>query len=75
MVGYWFIFCDSGSTEALHPRHVYGTHGASRSLELVKCGGVFDHATGHYLSNVVVYSRLLGVSIPHLLGRNAPKLT
>jgi LPXTG-site transpeptidase (sortase) family protein len=24
-------------------------------LRLITCGGTFDHATGHYLSNVVVY--------------------
>jgi sortase (surface protein transpeptidase) len=46
-------------------RFVYGAHGASRSLQLVTCGGAFDHATGHYLSNVVVYSHLVGVSRPH----------
>jgi hypothetical protein len=45
-------------------RFVYGAHGASRSLQLVTCGGVFDHATGHYLSNVVVYSHLVGVTLP-----------
>ena len=26
------------------------------SLQLVTCGGVFDHQTGHYLSNIVVYT-------------------
>lgn len=36
----------------------YGAHGAIRSLQLVTCEGVFDHATGQYLSNVVVYSHL-----------------
>jgi hypothetical protein len=45
-------------------RFVYGAHGASRSLQLVTCGGSFDHATGHYLSNVVVYSHLVGVALP-----------
>ncbi len=44
-------------------RLVYGAHGSSRSLQLVTCGGVFDHATGHYLSNVVVYSRLAQVTL------------
>jgi hypothetical protein len=43
---------------AVPGRSVYGAHGASRSLQLVTCGGVFDRATAHYLSNVVVYSRL-----------------
>jgi sortase (surface protein transpeptidase) len=45
------------------PDHlVYGTHG-TESLQLVTCGGAFDHATGHYLSNVVVYSHLVRTSI------------
>jgi hypothetical protein len=37
---------------------VYGrrSYGA---LQLVTCGGVFDHATGSYLSNVVVYTALV----------------
>lgn len=39
-------------------RLVYGSHGRPE-LQLVTCGGVFDHATGHYLANIVVYSRLL----------------
>lgn len=45
-------------------RLVYGAHGGLRSLQLVTCGGVFDHATGHYLSNVVVYSHLVAVGLP-----------
>ncbi len=28
-------------------------------LRLITCGGTFDPATGHYLSNVVVYAKLL----------------
>jgi sortase (surface protein transpeptidase) len=40
---------------------VYGSHGI-RSLQLVTCGGTFDHATGHYESNVVVYSQLVSTS-------------
>jgi sortase (surface protein transpeptidase) len=39
-------------------RLVYGPHGG-RLLNLVTCGGVFDHATGHYESNIVVFSRLV----------------
>ncbi len=38
-------------------RRVYGSHRFS-ALQLVTCGGAFDHHTGHYLSNVVVYTRL-----------------
>jgi hypothetical protein len=44
------------------PDHlVYGSHGV-RELQLVTCGGTFDHATGHYESNVVVFTRLVSVS-------------
>ena len=39
---------------------VYGTSGA-RLLNLVTCGGTFDHTTGSYESNIVVFSRLVGV--------------
>lgn len=42
-------------------RLVYGSHG-TRSLQLVTCGGVFDHATGHYKSNIVVFSTLVSVT-------------
>lgn len=42
---------------------VYGSHGA-RSLQLVTCGGTFDHATGSYESNVVVFTHLVSVSLP-----------
>jgi sortase (surface protein transpeptidase) len=42
-------------------RLVYGTH-HTESLQLVTCGGAFDHATGHYLSNIVVYSHLVSTS-------------
>lgn len=42
---------------------VYGPHGRSL-LNLVTCGGVFDHATGHYQSNIVVFSQLLRTSKP-----------
>lgn len=40
---------------------VYGPHGYS-ALQLVTCGGVFDSQTGHYLSNVVVYTSLVSSS-------------
>jgi sortase (surface protein transpeptidase) len=40
---------------------VFGSRG-TRSLQLVTCGGPFDSATGHYLANVVVFSRLVSVS-------------
>jgi sortase (surface protein transpeptidase) len=44
-------------------RLVYGSHGI-RGLQLVTCGGTFDHATGHYESNVVVFSHLVSVKKP-----------
>jgi hypothetical protein len=28
-------------------------------LRLITCGGTFDYATGHYLSNVIVYATLV----------------
>ena len=40
-------------------RTVYGPRSYS-ALQLVTCGGVFDHATGHYLSNLVVYTKRIG---------------
>jgi sortase (surface protein transpeptidase) len=40
---------------------VYGSHGYS-ALQLVTCGGVFDSQTGHYLSNIVVYTSLVSTS-------------
>ncbi len=42
-------------------QRVYGSHGSS-ALQLVTCGGVFDHQTGSYLSNIVVYSSLTSVT-------------
>lgn len=39
---------------------VYTSHGFS-ALQLVTCGGTFDHQTGSYLSNVVVYTSLSAV--------------
>ncbi len=42
---------------------VYTSHGYS-ALQLVTCGGVFDTQTGHYLSNVVVFTSLVGLDPP-----------
>lgn len=39
-------------------QEVYGSHGYS-ALQLVTCGGTFDRQTGHYRSNVVVYTSLV----------------
>jgi hypothetical protein len=38
-------------------RQVFGPRGGS-TLQLVTCGGDFDHATGSYRSDVVVYTSL-----------------
>ncbi len=49
-------------TKARFPdQEVYGSHGYS-GLQLVTCGGTFDSQTGHYLSNIVVYTTLVGTS-------------
>jgi hypothetical protein len=40
-------------------RLVYGSS-SNRWLNLVTCGGTFDHATGSYESNIVAFSRLVG---------------
>jgi sortase (surface protein transpeptidase) len=32
-------------------------------LRLITCGGTFDYATGHYLSNVVVYATLVRLAL------------
>ncbi|MDX1511799.1 MAG: sortase [Nitriliruptorales bacterium] len=38
------------------PDNVFGFDGARPELRLITCGGVFNHATGHYEDNVVVYA-------------------
>ena len=50
-------------------RLVYGSNG-TRALQLVTCGGTFDHATGHYESNIVVFSQLVSVSLPRAAVRS-----
>ena len=42
---------------------VYGMRSFS-ALQLVTCGGVFDRATGHYESNIVVYTTMTSFSRP-----------
>jgi hypothetical protein len=42
---------------------VYASNG-SGALQLVTCGGTFDSATGHYLSNIVVYTSLVALVPP-----------
>jgi sortase (surface protein transpeptidase) len=51
------------SKTAFPDQLVYGSHG-TRSMQLVTCGGTFDHKTGHYESNIVVFSRLVSSSSP-----------
>jgi hypothetical protein len=48
------------SKQQFPAQRVYGSHGSS-ALQLVTCGGVFDHQTGSYLSNIVVYTSLVAV--------------
>lgn len=42
-------------------REVYQSHGSS-ALQLVTCGGTFDTQTGHYLSNIVVYTSFVSAT-------------
>jgi hypothetical protein len=53
---------------------VYGPE-PDAELHLITCGGVFDSATGHYLSNVVVYSAEIRVHQPrhHARRRHHPR--
>jgi sortase (surface protein transpeptidase) len=49
------------SKTAFPDRLVFGSHG-TKALQLVTCGGTFDHATGHYESNIVVFSQYVSPS-------------
>jgi hypothetical protein len=49
------------SKKAFPTSLVYGSHG-KRALNLVTCAGVFDSATHHYLSNLVVFSTFVSSS-------------
>jgi len=42
-------------------QQVYASHGFP-ALQLVTCGGQFDRDTGHYLSNIVAYTSLVGTT-------------
>ena len=46
---------------AFPDQKVYGSNGSSE-LQLVTCGGAFDPQTGHYLSNIVVYSSFVSAT-------------
>ena len=50
---------------------VYGSHGYS-GLQLVTCGGTFDAQTGHYLSNIVVYTSLVAIVPPSVVTGTGP---
>jgi sortase (surface protein transpeptidase) len=47
--------------EEFPAEEVYGSHGYS-TLQLVTCGGEFDHETRSYQSNIVVYSSLTEIA-------------
>src|SRR5579863_10447322 len=55
------------TTVAMYPKaqfpsqQVYASHGYA-ALQLVTCGGQFDRASGHYLSNIVAYATLVGTT-------------
>ena len=56
---------------------VYTSHGDG-ALQLVTCGGVFDTQTGHYLSNIVVYTSLVALIPPcrrSIIERRHPDLS
>ncbi len=44
-------------TKAQFPEKIVFGSRTYSALQLVTCGGVFDHQTGHYLSNIVVYTK------------------
>lgn len=39
---------------------VYGDTKGRAELRLITCGGAFDHATGHYVDNIVAFAHLTG---------------
>jgi hypothetical protein len=49
-------------------QQVYAGQGQS-TLQLVTCGGAFDAHTGHYLSNIVVYTSLVTLTPPAAVSR------
>jgi hypothetical protein len=49
---------------AEYPKEHFPTHAVYHNLDhaglrLITCGGTFDHATGHYLNNIVAYAKLV----------------
>jgi len=51
---------------------VYASHGVS-ALQLVTCGGTFDPQTGHYLSNIVVYTSFVSATAATALASATPQ--
>jgi hypothetical protein len=51
-------------TKTLFPADLVYTSQGTSELNLVTCGGAFDAATGHYLSNVVVYTSFVSATPP-----------
>ncbi|HEV7209055.1 MAG TPA: class F sortase [Mycobacteriales bacterium] len=45
--------------DAFPTAEVYGGTGKS-TIRLITCGGEFDSATGHYLSNIIAFGQLIG---------------
>ena len=43
------------------PTHLVYGNTNQPALRLLTCGGTFDHATGHYRDNIVVYATLTGL--------------
>lgn len=63
-VAHFLVHTVASYPKTQFPTHeVYDSQGFS-ALQLVTCGGEFDHAARSYLSNTVVYSALVGVTFP-----------
>ncbi|GAB3885126.1 hypothetical protein GCM10027612_20000 [Microbispora bryophytorum subsp. camponoti] len=41
---------------------VYG-HADNAELRLITCGGTYNHMTGHYIDNVIVYATMTGTRL------------
>ena len=53
-------------------RQVYGSTGTA-GLRLITCGGQFDRASGHYLSNTIVFASYVGATRPPAAPRRAAR--
>ena len=52
---------NSDGTLQVPTQRVYGPISYA-GIRLVTCGGAFDHSTGHYVDNIVVFGHMVGVS-------------